>query len=196
MREIIVILCTMLPVILGGFSNMIFVKTKACDFLKVPIDRRIILLDGERLFGDNKTWKGFFGMILFSSISMLVIGIFTRNIEGANNYFLYNFSNFEFPFEVLLYGALLGFGYIVFELPNSFIKRRLRINPGTNAKGLLGITFALIDQADSVIGCLLVLTMLHKFTIKEIVLFILTGIIVHYLINVILYFLKLKKQAA
>ena len=32
-------------------------------------------------------------------------------------------------------GLLLGFAYAVFELPNSFIKRRVGITPGKTAEG-------------------------------------------------------------
>jgi hypothetical protein len=54
----------------------------------------------------------------------------------------------------LLWGVLLGGGYIVGELPNSFAKRRLRVPPGARAAGALGALFWLADQVDSLLGVL------------------------------------------
>src|SRR5881396_3901815 len=54
----------------------------------------------------------------------------------------------------VLWGVLLGGGYIVGELPNSFVKRRLRVQPGERAAGALGALFWLADQVDSVLGVL------------------------------------------
>ena len=47
---------------------------------------------------------------------------------------------------------LLGTGYVVGELPNSFFKRELDVAPGGAAKGWLGPVFWVIDQVDSLIG--------------------------------------------
>ena len=63
-NEIAVIYATLMSVILAGVLNMVFVKFRCCQKLNRPMDGGICLSDGKRLFGDNKTWKGFFGMIL------------------------------------------------------------------------------------------------------------------------------------
>ena len=60
---------SMMPVILAGVLNMIWCKSDLARCLKIPMDRNIILRDGKRLFGDNKTWKGFFGMIVSGIIA-------------------------------------------------------------------------------------------------------------------------------
>ena len=51
---------TMFPVILAGILNMLFVKTSLYLRLRRPMDGGRTLWDGRRLFGDNKTWAGFF----------------------------------------------------------------------------------------------------------------------------------------
>ena len=85
------------PVIIGAVINMVFVRLPVLKSLKIPMDCKKTLKDGKRIFGGNKTWKGFFGMIVFTALFAFII---------MGNFF---------------HGALLGFAYVLFELPNSFI---------------------------------------------------------------------------
>ena len=71
-------------------------------------------------------------------------------------YFLYN----------ILIGFLLGLGYSLFELPNSFIKRRLDIKPGKTTNGFKKMFFIFLDQADSVFGVCLVVCLFYKIGLK------------------------------
>jgi CDP-diacylglycerol--serine O-phosphatidyltransferase len=57
--------------------------------------------------------------------------------------------------QPLLWGLLLGTGYIVGELPNSFAKRQLGIAPGAAGQGAAGRVFWVVDQLDSLAGMLL-----------------------------------------
>ena len=51
---------TLLSSIFAGIVNSIFCKSNILDFLKIPMDFNKRLYDNKRIFGDNKTWKGFF----------------------------------------------------------------------------------------------------------------------------------------
>ncbi len=181
----------LLPLILAGVSNMIFVKINFLGFLKIPIDRNVTLKDGKRLFGDNKTWKGFFGMILFTAFWTSVLVFFIP--DALNFVFTVIEKN---ALSVFILGAFLGFAYVLFELPNSYIKRRLSIEPGKSGKGFLKYLFMLVDQADSVLGCALVLYFLYAISLSLTIQLIIIGTLVHYIINVILFFVKLKSQPA
>jgi len=118
----------LLPVILAGVTNMVFVKAPVAKGLKRSMDRGLRLNDGERLLGENKTWKGFFGMILFTSLWMGVVVYVSRTFNWAGDLSLIRYEQFRFPFNEWIYGALWGFGYVLFELPNSYVKRRLAIS--------------------------------------------------------------------
>lgn len=48
--------------------------------------------------------------------------------------------------------TVLGLGYVLGELPNSFAKRRLGIAPGLQGRGPLGLLFFIFDQLDSVLA--------------------------------------------
>ena len=58
----------------AGAANMAFVKAPLLVGLSRPMDGGVVLRDGKRLFGDNKTWKGFFGMIALTAICLAAAG--------------------------------------------------------------------------------------------------------------------------
>lgn len=94
----------------------------------------------------------------------------------------------------MLSGILFGFAYMICELPNSFIKRRLNMIPGKTEKSTKGALFFFIDQIDSLLGVVLVLAILSRITFKEYWMYIVLGAFTHILINLILYALKIRKN--
>jgi hypothetical protein len=94
-----------------------------------------------------------------------------------------------------MYGAMLGLAYILAELPNSFIKRRLDIAPGKNATGFKGILFTIIDQVDSVIGGAIVICLFMPMSFAAFITMVAIASGIHYAINILLYFARLKSQA-
>ena len=183
---------TLLSSIFAGIINSIFCKSNILGFLKVPMDFNKNLPDNKRIFGDNKTWKGFFGYIFFNIIFSWIFGLIWKitNLEYLN-FFYINYPN-TFIYNLLI-GFFLGLFYSFFELPNSLIKRGLDVEPGkTNNKYKL--FFIILDQADSVFGVALVVWMFYPIGIKIYLLFIVVGTIIHLLINMLLYFLHLRKN--
>ena len=184
---------TLLVPIIAGIINSIFCKTNLLNKLKVPIDNNIKLIDKKRLFGDNKTWKGFIGYILFNIIFSVIFGSIWKisNLEKLNFFYVNHPNTILYN---LLIGFLLGLFYALFELPNSFVKRRLDIKPGKTIKGFKKIFFIILDQADSVFGVALVVWMFYPLGLKLYLLYIVIGVVTHLLINMLLYFLHLRKN--
>ena len=120
---------TMLSVILGGILNMLFVKTNFYKKYKYPIDCNRKFRDGKRIFGDNKTWIGIVSMIVCCILSQVFIGFICNAFNINNHNQIYRFYENKVGVNVLT-GFLFGFMYMLFELPNSFIKRRLDIECG------------------------------------------------------------------
>lgn len=181
------------PVIFAGILNMVWVRVSLGDGLKVPMDGGRVLQDGRRLFGDNKTWKGFLGMIVLGAITGILWGAFLngRAMEALNLFYR------SHPNTLIwsgLTGALAGFAYALAELPNSFLKRRLDIRPGKNPAGLRKLFFIFLDQADSVIGCLLLLRLFYAYDLQFFFVGVAFGAVTHILLNMLLYFLKLRKN--
>ena len=184
---------TLAPVIFAGILNMVWVKTKTFSLLAVHMDGGRFLADGRRIFGDNKTWKGFVGMIVLTAMAGLLWGMILkgRPLEEMN---LYYHARPNTPLWSTLSGALSGFGYILFELPNSWLKRRLDIRPGKNPEGSWKVFFVILDQADSVLGCLVILRVFYPFSWGFFLAALIAGAGTHLLLNMLLYALKLRKN--
>ena len=108
---------TLMPVILAGIMNMIFTKTSIYKKYRSPIDCNKKLKDGKRIFGDNKTWIGFFSMIIFGSLSQILWGIVCKIFFSGRNYLYLNVENTIL--NNILIGAILGATYE--EVPSDII---------------------------------------------------------------------------
>lgn len=184
---------TLIPVIFAGVFNMIFVKLPILKKLSYPIDFNYVLKDGKRLFGKNKTFKGALGMILGGIIFFVLWGILLNSLNlNEYNYFYMNREN-TVMYNVFL-GFLEGLIYIIFELPNSFIKRRVDIKPGKVSDGKFKYLFVFYDQADSLIGCVLIVSLFYPLSLSIFLLFVALGAGTHILINCILFELSLRKN--
>jgi len=185
----------LLPVILGGICNMIYVRLPWVHRWNAPMDGGRRAGDGYRLLGDHKTWQGFAGMIVLTALWMTFFVFIDRRFDWAHRLAVVDYRLWHFPLQALLNGALWGFGYVLFELPNSYIKRRINIAPGKNAGGGVGLLFLFIDQADSVVGCLLVMLVFFRPSRTEALTLFIIGIGIHYVVNIFLFLSGLKKQA-
>lgn len=131
----------------------------------LPIDLGRTLPDGRRIFGDNKTIRGF--------LSGLVVGA----IIGAFGYSLFAKALFVIAFLASL-GALFG------DLAGAFLKRRLGIRPGGSLPG--------VDQLDFVIGALLLVSPFYKVSWGSLAILLFVTPPIHFLTNVAAYRLRLK----
>ena len=184
---------TLAPVILAGVFNMIFCKLGVLKSLQIPMDGGRTLSDGNRIFGENKTWKGFIGYIIWGTVFTVIWGAAIKNTSLCALDFFYINNENTFAFNLLV-GVLLGFAYALFELPNSFIKRRLGITPGKPAQGITKVIFVFVDQADSIFGCALVVWIFYNLGIWKYIGFVVVGAFTHIIFNMLLYFAHLRKN--
>jgi CDP-2,3-bis-(O-geranylgeranyl)-sn-glycerol synthase len=142
------------PVLAGGGTRMDFGKN---------------FFDGKRIFGNNKTFRGFF----FG----WGIGFGVGLVEGL----VFGFQNYPVLFSLLIpVGALLG------DLTGAFIKRRLGIKPG----GLLPI----VDQIDFVVGAIVFSVPLAMVNWELAVTVLLITPPIHLFTNFLAYKMKLKRN--
>ena len=192
--RILIMYATLMPVVIAGAANMLFTKTRLYRNSCAPIDGGKCCSDGKRIFGDNKTWAGFFGMITANCLAQILWGLLSQisaPLGNANEMYRY-FGN-TLLFNAVA-GALFGFVYVLFELPNSFLKRRLDIQPGKTAQGRKGALFFVIDQIDSLLGVMLLLVLLAGITPMQYFQYILLGAVTHLALNAVLYTLKIRKN--
>lgn len=186
------LLLSIAPIAIAGSANMAFVKSPFLNGLKTPIDNGYIYRDGKPVFGANKTWKGAVGMIGLSGLTLWLFSILLG--EHYSLWTVYRPAG-DFKLVAFFDGLLLGLAYIVFELPNSFIKRRIDIGAGKNAQGKIGLAFTVIDQADSVIGCALMMLLITHISLSTAILIIVIGSGIHLILNGLLFLVGLKSQA-
>lgn len=186
--------CT--PAALFGILTSIFMKLPVLNFLKTPIDRGRILSDNQRLFGENKSWKGLAISIIFYGVSILLFYKLYPLSPWFQKHSLIRYDLIPSATAAFLWGGLQGLGYRLFELPNSYLKRRLNIAPGSQASGLLGLTFLFIDQVDSLFGLFLFLPLYYNPPLSEAILLFSMATFVHFLLHYLFCFLRLKETSA
>ena len=131
------------PILLAAAVHGIVLRFDLLRVLKRPMDFGLTL-GGVRLFGDNKTWRAFVVAVIVCATAVVVQRIVAPHLPAR----LIS-DHGAVPAPVL--GALIGAGAILGELPNSFIKRRAGVAPGSTARGSIAVVFYLLDQVDLVI---------------------------------------------
>ena len=184
---------TFAPVILAGIINMAWCSSGILKAAKKPIDAEKNFTDGKRIFGDNKTWKGMIGYIIFNTFFCVLWGFLCSAAGLEHLDFFYSSHHNTLPYNILV-GLLLGAAYSLFELPNSFLKRRLDITPGKTVKGFWKVFFVFLDQADSIFGCALVVWLFYDLGVGLYLLYVLVGAATHIILNMLLYFAGLRKN--
>ena len=188
---------TEIPIIITQILNVIILsRNRVKSIFRTPIDLGKNFIDGKRVFGDNKTWKGLFLSIIICILASIVWGIVCSYIPsiGSRNWFYINNEN-TVIYNILT-GGLTGLAYSIFELPNSFFKRRFGIAPGESSKvkGKKRFIFFIIDQIDSITGIMLVLWYFANLTFVEYLQCVLLGGLLHYVLVITMYYSKLKES--
>lgn len=178
-----------LPVLISGSFFIFAIKKDYFALLKKPIDFHI-KFRRKRIFGDNKTFRGFIIMPLGTFCSVVFINALFKALDTdmmTNLVFDYSLGN---SYKSLIYGL----SYSVGELPNSFIKRQINIDPGELAKNKnIKNIFSLIDRIDSPVFCCLVLLAIFKIDFYYAIGATILGIFFHFVSDVIMRKMNLKK---
>jgi len=176
MEIILKILWLILP---AGVANMSPVLFKWINFLNKPVDFGFKTKDEKFLFGKNKTYRGFFFGTL---LGILIFYIQVRLYSFAQEYTFFDYTKVNW----FLIGFLLSFGALLGDLIESFFKRRVGIESGKE-----WIPF---DQIDWILGALFLLSFQIWLGWKIFFLTILIWGILHPIVNLIGYWLKIKKN--
>lgn len=147
---------------------------------------------GKRIFGANKTYRGIFAVALGTALGFAIQLFVLHRFEVFQRLELLDYSS---P-TVVLTGLLVGAAAMLGELPNSFIKRRIDIAPGTVGKGgILNLFFYIFDQIDYLLGVWIVLAGLIGITFQRVVFSAVFLFFSHQLISVFGYWLGMRKTA-
>jgi len=132
-----------------------------------PIDFGQKFPDGQRILGDNKTFRGFISGIIVGTL----VGLICSYVLSLNLMLI------ALPASL---GALLG------DLAGAFLKRRLHIRPGGALPG--------VDQLDFVVGSLIFVSLFSPIPVSVILILLLVTPPIHFLTNVGAYLLGLKEN--
>lgn len=161
-----------IPMVAANVLHMFVVKGEVLALMAKPVH--------SKAFGPNKTWRAFIVLPLatafFCWLSSLLFGPFGLSFFG-----------------LMFLGLGLGFSYLLFELPNSYFKRRMGLAAGAKSKYYPRLQL-FIDKSDSLIGILIFYGWFFHLALGHLGLLYLLSLALHYAFSFTLYRLKIKKS--
>lgn len=169
----------MLPAYVANMLPQIFARFKLLEFLNIPVDFDSKI--GEQtVFGRHKTWRG----IIVGVLGAILTIYLQKSLE--NKAFFLQISLLDYvSLNGVISGLLFGAGALLGDIVKSFVKRRINIAPGKS--------MPIFDQLDFVIGALIFMSLIYVPPFWNIVIILILSPILHLIVNIIAYFLKLKK---
>ncbi len=161
-----------IPMVIGNVVHMIIVKKNLLSDLASPV--------AKDLFGLNKTYRGFIVLPILVGLSTLF-----------SSYFMGPFGSSLLEDSII--GIVLGIVFLLSELPNSFVKRKVGIASGERSLKYPAIQL-FIDRMDSVLGVLLCYYFIRFPSILDVLFLLLLSIVLSYSVAFVLYALKIKKS--
>jgi CDP-archaeol synthase len=134
---------------------------------------------GRPLFGANKTWRG--AAMMFAGVSACASALHRSERYRA-----------RLPAELsainpVIFSGALALGTVIGELPNSFLKRQIGIEPGTQRGSPTGVAISVLDQGDFVLAVLLLLRPFWRMSARQALDAFAVVIAAHAVVNVIGY---------
>jgi CDP-2,3-bis-(O-geranylgeranyl)-sn-glycerol synthase len=191
------------PATLACVLHMVVVKRGIAPRLAVPLDGGRSFR-GRPLFGANKTWRG----VLVVVAGTAILGGLQGGLLGAWAERLglglvdYRAASLGLPgpaplllaLGYALVNAALGAAYVAGELPNSFLKRRLDVDPGERPAGRWRALFFVLDQCDSATAAMVVCAVGFSLPWRDVVPATLTLAGVHAGVTALLHAARLKRS--
>jgi CDP-2,3-bis-(O-geranylgeranyl)-sn-glycerol synthase len=175
--------------VLAGIAQTAWFKAPLSRRFSQPIDRGATLR-GRRVFGANKTLRGFVVMVPAAALSFVALAAATGDPAAAGLW----------PLTLAGYaglGAVAGFGFMAGELPNSFVKRQLDIRPGERRTSRAAAVAQFVaDRIDSGLGMLLAVSAIVTVPAMTWLLVIAIGPSIHWAFSVLMFRLGLKPRPA
>lgn len=174
---------------IAGAAQTVWFRARASRRFAQPVDGGLTWR-GRRLLGANKTWRGFIVMVPAAAISFALLARLAGDpvMHGL------------WPLSIAGYaaaGAIAGLGFMLGELPNSFLKRQLDIAPGgAPRRSLAAAAHFLVDRLDSAVAMLIALRLVVVVPWRTAAFVLLIGPFVHWSFSVLLFRLGVKTRAA
>ncbi len=166
---------------------MVVLKTGLLPRLARPLDEGTHWRN-RPLLGSHKTWRGIVLMVCCAGGFTYLQSMIERRRGGG---MVHAVPDYRLP--PALAGALIGLSYSLAELPNSFIKRQLGVPPGKQSMRAPWAQYV-VDQTDSVIGCLVALRWCASPTRGEMAVAFVLGSGIHVCFEQLLHAIGVKRR--
>lgn len=175
---------------LTGFFHAAWMRSLVSQRFAIPLDGGYTIR-GRRLFGDNKTVRGFMAMVPGAGLTFFSLALMIG--PGATSGALWALS----PLGYAALGILAGLGFMLGELPNSFVKRQLDIAPGQPPRGrLAALACFVVDRLDSILGMLAAVSLAVPTSWLTWIYVIVLGSAIHWSFSLLLFRLGVKARPA
>ena len=176
----------------AGALHTLWLRSRFSVRFMIPLDG-YRTFRGKRIFGDNKTFRGFMVMVPAVGAVFLVLGLLHTILPAWLSRGVWPLS----PSSYVLLGLWAGFGFMAGELPNSFLKRQLGIPPGAApAHGWAKPLCFLLDRLDSIAGMMLALSWVVPIPLQTWGYVLVIGPGVHWSFSVDMFLLQVKARPA
>jgi CDP-2,3-bis-(O-geranylgeranyl)-sn-glycerol synthase len=176
--------------IIAGCAQTAWFAWSGSRAFALPLDGGLTFR-GRRLFGNNKTIRGLVVMVPAGAIALpLTAAFFERALPAPTGLWPLTLPGYA------ALGAACGLGFMLGELPNSFLKRQLDVAPGAAARGA-GLPWQLAaDRLDSGIGLLVAASLFVHVPWSTWAVVLSIGPLFHWSFSVLMFRLGLKPRPA
>lgn len=137
---------------LAGVAHLLWLKSGVSKYFGQPLDGGLTLR-GRRLFGANKKLRGLMVMPIAAALTFSAIAVARERLPSWLAAGMWDLTGGEYA----LLGLACGLAFMIFELPNSFLKRQLDVPPGEAPRQpWLKAACFVLDRCDSTLGVMLV----------------------------------------
>jgi CDP-2,3-bis-(O-geranylgeranyl)-sn-glycerol synthase len=176
---------------MAGTLHVLWLRSRISQLFAWPVDGGT-MFRGRRLFGANKQLRGFMVLPPAAAASFVLLS----TLFGAMPVFI---SDGLWPLSALQYSGLgfsCGLAFMLAELPNSFTKRQCDIAPGQapTHRGYRWVVL-FVDRLDSVLGVLLVASLMVPVSVITWLLVLVIGPAMHAVFSIVLHALGIKARA-
>lgn len=170
----------LLPILISGLAFIAAIKNHWLESLNKPIDF------GSGIFGPNKNWRAVAFYVIGGTAVVAVLHWLQPQQPWIASYYSNN------PLEL---GVLNGLAYSFGELVNSFVKRRLGMKPGDDARTKTGrFVQALFDNIDGALASGLVLALVFDAEWSLLGVAFALSLLTHWSTDVLMRWLSLKRK--